>query len=261
MKVTCPKCEFSGNIRDELIPTEGKNVNCPKCKTKIFVKKENALEAPVKTTLPPLKKPPTKQINAYIAIAGFVICIGLGVLIGTQINKSEKPVIAETHTPPQENIRKPVEIEEATPPTPTPVPDESEFVSTEYIDDFKIEAVIAETEGMTSVQEEEHLYRNGFHFIKKMIRGDFIVDNAFEMNSYYETAFPAGMYSYIISASSSEFSVYSNEFQIYVGTNNQDLIRNIAKDSRIYIEGYIYSFSHGFGTYDFFVVNAKIEFL
>lgn len=41
MRVTCPKCEFTGNIRDELIPLEGKNVNCPKCKTRFLVKRQD----------------------------------------------------------------------------------------------------------------------------------------------------------------------------------------------------------------------------
>lgn len=32
MKVTCPKCGFQGNIKDELIPDDGKFLKCPKCK-------------------------------------------------------------------------------------------------------------------------------------------------------------------------------------------------------------------------------------
>ncbi len=40
MQVKCPNCGFSGNIADKLVPEEGRNVSCPKCKTGIFVKRE-----------------------------------------------------------------------------------------------------------------------------------------------------------------------------------------------------------------------------
>lgn len=39
MKVLCPVCKFTGNINDDLVPEQGKNVGCPKCKTRLFVKR------------------------------------------------------------------------------------------------------------------------------------------------------------------------------------------------------------------------------
>jgi DNA-directed RNA polymerase subunit RPC12/RpoP len=39
MKVSCPACKFAGNIRDNLVPEEGKNIGCPRCKTRLFVKR------------------------------------------------------------------------------------------------------------------------------------------------------------------------------------------------------------------------------
>ena len=32
MQVKCPNCGFSGNIADKLVPEEGRNVSCPKCR-------------------------------------------------------------------------------------------------------------------------------------------------------------------------------------------------------------------------------------
>jgi len=39
MKIECPKCKFSGNIADQLVPAEGRTVGCPKCKERFFIKK------------------------------------------------------------------------------------------------------------------------------------------------------------------------------------------------------------------------------
>ena len=40
MKITCPNCEWSVEVPDEKVPNEGGKGNCPKCKSKIDVKKE-----------------------------------------------------------------------------------------------------------------------------------------------------------------------------------------------------------------------------
>jgi len=37
MKITCPHCDYSGTVKDGLIPDSGSAVNCPKCKKKFFV--------------------------------------------------------------------------------------------------------------------------------------------------------------------------------------------------------------------------------
>ena len=37
MNISCPECGYKGNIKNELIPKEGKNVTCPKCKCRFFI--------------------------------------------------------------------------------------------------------------------------------------------------------------------------------------------------------------------------------
>ncbi len=39
MKVQCPKCGFSGNVADELIPDQGRFVGCPKCHERFLIQK------------------------------------------------------------------------------------------------------------------------------------------------------------------------------------------------------------------------------
>jgi predicted Zn finger-like uncharacterized protein len=41
MQVKCPNCGFAGNIADKLVPDEGRNVGCPKCKERFFVEKKS----------------------------------------------------------------------------------------------------------------------------------------------------------------------------------------------------------------------------
>ncbi len=40
MKIQCPKCQLSGQISDANVPAEGMNMDCPRCKTSFYVKKE-----------------------------------------------------------------------------------------------------------------------------------------------------------------------------------------------------------------------------
>ncbi|GFE57925.1 zinc-ribbon domain-containing protein [Geobacter sp. AOG1] len=40
MKIQCPHCQLSGQISDLNVPPEGMNMDCPRCKTSFFVKKE-----------------------------------------------------------------------------------------------------------------------------------------------------------------------------------------------------------------------------
>ncbi len=39
MKIQCPKCGYSGNLADQLIPDEGRTIGCPKCKERFSIKK------------------------------------------------------------------------------------------------------------------------------------------------------------------------------------------------------------------------------
>ncbi|RII26700.1 MAG: hypothetical protein CXR31_09830 [Geobacter sp.] len=40
MKIQCPDCQLSGQISDANVPAEGMNMDCPRCKTSFYVKKE-----------------------------------------------------------------------------------------------------------------------------------------------------------------------------------------------------------------------------
>ncbi len=79
MRVQCPKCGVGGNIPNDKIPLDGRNIVCPKCKNSFFVKKPVA-EAPASTEpdvtlvyregVQLLKK---KQIDAAIEKLGAVV--------------------------------------------------------------------------------------------------------------------------------------------------------------------------------------------
>lgn len=40
MKIECPNCKLSGQVSDANIPPEGRGMECPRCKTNIFVQKK-----------------------------------------------------------------------------------------------------------------------------------------------------------------------------------------------------------------------------
>ena len=44
MKAQCPSCETAYRIDDSKIPEKGIYARCPKCQTRIFLKKEDSLQ-------------------------------------------------------------------------------------------------------------------------------------------------------------------------------------------------------------------------
>ena len=46
MRVQCPQCGSGGNVPDDKIPAEGRNIVCPKCKTTFLVKKPAVAAVP-----------------------------------------------------------------------------------------------------------------------------------------------------------------------------------------------------------------------
>jgi predicted Zn finger-like uncharacterized protein len=46
MKTQCPKCGFEGDIKDDLIPEEGRTVGCPECKTTFMVRRDSIIKKP-----------------------------------------------------------------------------------------------------------------------------------------------------------------------------------------------------------------------
>jgi hypothetical protein len=47
MQVQCTKCGYMGNISEKLVPNEGRNLKCPKCKEMFFVRKQGPGQGPV----------------------------------------------------------------------------------------------------------------------------------------------------------------------------------------------------------------------
>ena len=62
----CPKCGFTGNISDGLIPTEGKSVGCPKCRERFFVRKP--VSEPSKPRMIPRAEPAPPPVPAQITV-------------------------------------------------------------------------------------------------------------------------------------------------------------------------------------------------
>ncbi|MBN2225654.1 MAG: zinc-ribbon domain-containing protein [Deltaproteobacteria bacterium] len=95
MQITCPQCGASGNLSDKLIPTGGRAVNCPRCKSRFWIT-GTASAAPITppTTSPienlqqPTADPPrenhkTITVDEYIAQQ----CSGCGALVNVPKEK------------------------------------------------------------------------------------------------------------------------------------------------------------------------------
>ena len=59
MQVQCPKCGYTGQISDKLIPDGGRNVKCPKCSERFFIEKSGVHHMTEDTYRPPPAVEPT----------------------------------------------------------------------------------------------------------------------------------------------------------------------------------------------------------
>ena len=59
MQVQCPKCGYTGQISDKLIPDGGRNVKCPKCSEQFFIEKSGVHHMTEDTYRPPPALEPT----------------------------------------------------------------------------------------------------------------------------------------------------------------------------------------------------------
>lgn len=185
MKITCPECGFSGNVKDELIPENGRNIGCPKCKKNFFVEKEAGFTLgdesdvppndhtpkPKKSSKPVVKTPLLKEKNKSYLIPFIIVCVIITIplyVVGSCVNSCSpdtKPNVVkkEKPKPSKPKVTKPKEIPK------------------KYIivlkDDSKIECV--------SYREEEgkFYYDNGagiegfvnVDFVLKILEGDEVV--------------------------------------------------------------------------------------
>lgn len=86
MKVICPNCGYTGNIKEELIPEAGRKIRCPKCNERFVVVKGIQHELDHNTSGVPEIKTPLKQsiisskkqknnYNKNLLIALVAVCI------------------------------------------------------------------------------------------------------------------------------------------------------------------------------------------
>ena len=61
MQVQCPKCSYTGQISDKLVPDEGRNLKCPKCKEQFFIEKSGTHHMPEDAHRPPPVVEPTSS--------------------------------------------------------------------------------------------------------------------------------------------------------------------------------------------------------
>ncbi len=66
MQVQCPKCSYTGQISDKLIPDEGRNLKCPKCREQFFVEKSGAHHMTEDTYRPPPAVEPTPSNTGIV---------------------------------------------------------------------------------------------------------------------------------------------------------------------------------------------------
>lgn len=65
MIVVCPMCGHHGNISDKLVPKNGRDIVCPKCREEFFISKDQIIQG----EKPEKSIPDTKNPDCTLAVA------------------------------------------------------------------------------------------------------------------------------------------------------------------------------------------------
>jgi predicted Zn finger-like uncharacterized protein len=96
VKISCPNCAYTGNVKDDLIPEHGRNLKCPNCETSIYVRRKTTTQilSEGKIPIPGSDFELEKQKTKNPAIT-FCVVVAVLIVIGLLLLKGKSHTVAE----------------------------------------------------------------------------------------------------------------------------------------------------------------------
>jgi predicted Zn finger-like uncharacterized protein len=278
MDITCPHCGFGGTVADELIPEEGRSVNCPKCKKKFFVTPQIPvmeldafdgggavpdIDTDIAHETPPEgRKTGRKQDTfktLFVAsglIVGMVLCF-----IAGRLSLGKNPLApAPTEPAPASAPAKsepPVELTGLPADLPLLIFPEERFVGAETLDIGKIDEKVAALAALSGPEKSEKTSSFAEELVGKNVSGTFTLVRIGRASLFFNELLPAKEKTYFIEAAGDTKSKAHARILLTVAVPNK-VIAAVEKAKKVSITGFIYGCRIS-DTLDLILVNAQVR--
>jgi predicted Zn finger-like uncharacterized protein len=264
MNITCPHCDFSGTIQDDLVPESGSAVTCPKCKKKFFVTPDIPLMeadelSDVNGPSPPAtgggkgkassKKTAAKKDTVKTVFVAFGLIFGMLLcFIAGRLSVQSNPL-----TPAPSGPAKP-----AGGPAPTKTSEggsgvgglavdlpllvvpEGRFVGAETVDTATIDKELSDASALSDPDRRAKMREIAGSLVGKNVSGTYLVRRIEEVTFFFDRLLPgAGVNRYIEAEADTKSPVHVRVSVTLTGKEKE--IAAIEKAKKVFIKGFVVS--------------------
>jgi len=260
MEITCPHCNFSGEIQDNLIPESGSAVTCPKCKKKFFVTPdipemeteeimtENPSSAAGRTDTPnPSRSDRKKKAKpdtvktlfvAFGLIFGMFLCFIAG-RISVGSSPFERPATGPAKpAPPAKTVEEPSKTVGLPGDLPLIILPEERFVGAETVTSVVIDEKLSDISGLADPKKAEGIRGLAGDLVGKNVSGTYLVTGIEDVLFFFDAVLPkTGESRYIEAEADTKSPSHARVFFIVHAKGPE--IAAIEKAKKISVRGFV----------------------
>jgi predicted Zn finger-like uncharacterized protein len=281
MKITCPHCDFSGTIQDDLVPESGSAVTCPKCKKKFFVTPDiPVMEADetsdVSGPSPPAaaggqgktssKKTEAKKDTVKTVFVAFGLIFGMFLcFIAGRLSVQSNP-LAPTASGPAKPAgpAAPAETSEGVPGVgglavdlPLIVVPEGRFVGAETVDTATIDREISDASALSDPDKRTKIREIAEGLVGKNVSGTYLIRRIEAVSFFFDPLLPGeGVNRYIEAEADTKSPVHVRMSLTLTGKEKD--ITAIEKAKKVFVTGFVVSCRTSDGI-EIGLTNARVK--
>jgi predicted Zn finger-like uncharacterized protein len=265
MEITCPHCNFSGTIQDDLIPESGSAVSCPKCKKKFFVAPDiPVMEADEMTDVNASssaagpdtsnlassnKKMPGKRDTVKTLFVAFGLIFGMFLcFIAGRLSVQSNPLSPAPSTPAKPaSPAAPTKTTEGSPAVeglagdlPLIIVPEGRFFGTETVDVVTIDREISGFSALADPDKKAKMRELAKGLVGMNLSGTYLIRRIESVVFFFDTLLPGnGESRYIEAEADTKSPVHARIFLTPSGKDTD--IAAIEKAKKVFVKGFVVS--------------------
>jgi predicted Zn finger-like uncharacterized protein len=265
MKITCPHCDFSGEVQDGLIPESGSAVSCPKCRKKFFATPDipemevdelmgsNGLPpaggARTPGGLPSVKKKGPKPDTVKTLFVAFGLIFGMFLcFIAGRISVGSSPLALPPKTPVKPAgpavPAKPAEGPSLIGGLPVDIPlmilPEERFVGAETVDVASVDKKLSDVSTLADPEKTAKVRELAEGLIGKNVSGTYLVKRMEAVLFFFDAFLPTKWESrYLEAEADTKSPAHARIFLIVTGKGPE--IGAIEKAKKVSVNGFVVS--------------------
>ncbi len=265
MEITCPHCNFSGTIQDDLVPESGSAVSCPKCGKKFFVAPDipvmevdemtsgsapySAARADAPNQPSSKKKMPTRRDTVKTLFVAFGLIFGLFLcFIAGRLSVESNPLAPAPAIPgkpvsvpaPAKTAEGPPAVEGLAMDLPIIIVPEGRFVAAETVDAATIDREMSELSALTDPDRTAKMRELAEGLVGKNVSGTYLIKRMEKVLFFLDSVLPGkGENRYIEAEADTKSPAHARIFLTLTGRTTE--IAPIEKAKKVFVRGFVVS--------------------